>query len=480
MPATRRESQDLPVIEPYILVGAPKPQLAALTVNALRSHLKHYHLATTGNKAALVDRLHNHLSSFQPGNTNPASAAGSQTTTSVANTNSSVGSQSTTSVTHTTNSNAQPANSTTQSTHSGALALPQQLVEQLATYLQQHQTTTAGNQGNTVDDDNLSVASGPTHTTMVAPIQMATSTTAVASATLAPSATLARTSLLTIIPALPTLSSPMPPVNLTRTQLPVNITRTQLPVIPTRVRDKIVRGEYIDFASLLSKSMFSTHNPLSQQSVTLRLNSDNDSFTVQPAVPHSTSSQRISSFASWMEAWNVYLSVRTVFNPSCAAELIRYQCIIISANSDHPISEWLNYDVKFRTKAANDPSLRWDTRDTDLWLECMTSKAMQSQRWPCPHCGTTNHFPDRCPFHPSSSSIGISNVGTSDTGPGTRRRAPGHSSHPRRAQLQPPICHDYNNAVYHRPYCNYLHKCDYCGGDHLVRSCLSRRQPRRP
>ena len=177
MPATRRKSQDLPVAEPYTLVGAPKPQLAALTVNALRSHLKHYHLATTGNEAALVDHLHNHLSSLQPGNTNPASAAGSQTTTSVANTNGSVGSQSTTSVT-------QPANSTTQSTHSGALALPQQLVEQLATYLQQHQTTTARNQGNTVDDDNLSVASGPTHTTMVAPIQMATSTTAVASATL--------------------------------------------------------------------------------------------------------------------------------------------------------------------------------------------------------------------------------------------------------------------------------------------------------
>ena len=352
MPATRHESQDLPVTEPYTLVGAPKPQLAALTVNALRSHLKHYHLATTGNKAALVDRLHNHLSSLQPGNTNPASAAGSQTTTSVANTNGSAGSQSTTSVT-------QPANSTTQSTHSGALALPQQLVEQLATYLQQHQTTTARNQGNTVDDDNLSVASGPTHTTMVAPIQMATSTTAVASATLASSATFARTSLPTITLALPTLPSPMPPVNLTR---------TQLPVIPTRIRDKIAKGEYIDFASLLSKSMFSTHNPLSQQSVTLRLNSDDDSFTVQPAVPHSTSSQRISSFTSWMEAWNVYLSVRTAFNPSCAAELIRYQCIITSANSDHPISEWLNYDVKFRTKAANDPSLRWDIRDTDLWL----------------------------------------------------------------------------------------------------------------
>ena len=55
MPAMRRESQGPPVAEPYTLVGAPKPQLAALTVTALKSHLKHYGLATKRTKATLVD-----------------------------------------------------------------------------------------------------------------------------------------------------------------------------------------------------------------------------------------------------------------------------------------------------------------------------------------------------------------------------------------------------------------------------------------
>ena len=54
MPATRRESQGPPVAEPYTLVGAPKPQLVAMTVTALKLHLKHYHLAKTGTKAMLV------------------------------------------------------------------------------------------------------------------------------------------------------------------------------------------------------------------------------------------------------------------------------------------------------------------------------------------------------------------------------------------------------------------------------------------
>ena len=73
MPTTCHESQDFPVTEPYTLVGAAKPQLAALTVNTLKSCLKYYWLATIGNKAALVDHLHNHLCSLQPGNADSAS-----------------------------------------------------------------------------------------------------------------------------------------------------------------------------------------------------------------------------------------------------------------------------------------------------------------------------------------------------------------------------------------------------------------------
>ena len=157
-----------------------------------------------------------------------------------------------------------------------------------------------------------------------------------------------------------------------------------------------------------------------------------------------------------LRAWNIYLSVCTAFNPSCAPDLIRYQCIITSANSKHSISEWLNYDIKFCTKAANNPFLRWDIRDMDLWLECMTTKAMQLKCWPCPYCGATNHFSDGCLFRPSSSSVGVSNAGTSDTRPNTRQPAPGQLSHPRRTQ-QPLIWHVYNNAGCHQSLCKYRH-----------------------
>ena len=63
MPATHHASES-PAAKP---VGMPKSQLAALTVMALKSHLQHYCLPTTGNKAALVDRLYDHICSLSEG-----------------------------------------------------------------------------------------------------------------------------------------------------------------------------------------------------------------------------------------------------------------------------------------------------------------------------------------------------------------------------------------------------------------------------
>ena len=47
-------------------------------------------------------------------------------------------------------------------------------------------------------------------------------------------------------------------------------------------------------------------------------------------------------------------------------QLVVYQRIITSASAQYPLAAWLNYDIQFRTLASSDPSLRWDTRRTDL------------------------------------------------------------------------------------------------------------------
>ena len=45
-----------------------------------------------------------------------------------------------------------------------------------------------------------------------------------------------------------------------------------------------------------------------------------------------------------MEAWSLYLSIQVFLDPSCAPHLIDYQCIITTANSNHPLQSWIKYE----------------------------------------------------------------------------------------------------------------------------------------
>jgi len=189
----------------------------------------------------------------------------------------------------------------------------------------------------------------------------------------------------------------------TTTVVQSSLPQPTLPPIPSRIQERIAKDEYIDFTSLLSKSMFGA-SEYQSQSLTLQLNPSGENYSIQPTT--TTASRKITSFTTWMEAWNVYLAVRILLNPSCAPYLVEYQCIITTANSRHPLHAWVNYDTKFRTKAANDPSLRWDIRDLYIWLECFPDASDQPNHWPCHHCGSTTHYPSKCSFRSSPSLTG--------------------------------------------------------------------------
>jgi len=72
-----------------------------------------------------------------------------------------------------------------------------------------------------------------------------------------------------------------------------------LPPVPAQMCQKIMQGEFIDFAVLLYKATFpdaaADPSPLAQQPI-----------------------EKISSFEMWMEAWNLYLSVILSHNPTKA------------------------------------------------------------------------------------------------------------------------------------------------------------------
>ena len=191
----------------------------------------------------------------------------------------------------------------------------------------------------------------------------------------------------------------MPPTSVTTSTIGQMLQpgTVSLPPVTPRIRDKIISGEFVNFATLLPNAMFSgSTGTEASKSLTVQLTPVGNDLSVRPQ----PSAKKINSFASWMEAWNIYLAILINRSPARAPQLVAYQRIITSASTQYPLAAWLNYDIQFRTLAASDTSLRWDTRHTDLWLQCVTAPSLSTIRWPCSHCGATNHYPRNCPFRP--------------------------------------------------------------------------------
>ena len=134
-------------------------------------------------------------------------------------------------------------------------------------------------------------------------------------------------------------------------------------------------------------------------------------ITPSPNATRSTSqTPRINSFSTWLDAWNIDIATVVAHNPSRAAELLGYQCLIHSASKHFTISAWLNYDMQFRTLAAFNPQLQWNLHHSELWLDNLASQTgsvSPNTRWPCTYCGSTSHFPDRCPRCPFVQSTSV-------------------------------------------------------------------------
>jgi len=111
-------------------------------------------------------------------------------------------------------------------------SLPQQLISQLTTILQQAQNParTSATQQDTIEDDSLSAASLLVRSNPNPGVQAAT---------------------------LHTLSQAiLNPGSTTTMQQETQLPQPVVPPIPSRIPDKIARGEHIDFTTLLPKSMF--------------------------------------------------------------------------------------------------------------------------------------------------------------------------------------------------------------------------------
>ena len=120
--------------------------------------------------------------------------------------------------------------------------------------------------------------------------------------------------------------------------------------IDSNLRDKIKRGEYIDFVRLLPRDKMSSEDHKLEL-----IHKDGQTFFV----PAEKGSQIISSFHKWEQTFCVYSNIYTREHPEQASELIQYNHVICTAPASYAWDNVYTYDKEFRMHIGAFPERSW-------------------------------------------------------------------------------------------------------------------------
>ena len=118
--------------------------------------------------------------------------------------------------------------------------------------------------------------------------------------------------------------------------------------------EKILRGEYIDFALLLPDSLSQPQVP--------ELQFRFDDSGPAPSSRMTMVRKRkpiIDNFHKWLDAYTTYMLVLVTAYPRRSLELLKYQQTISCAATKFKGLSWLTYDEQFRRRAANDLTINY-------------------------------------------------------------------------------------------------------------------------
>ena len=135
---------------------------------------------------------------------------------------------------------------------------------------------------------------------------------------------------------------------------------TLLPIPPHLVKT-IQNGKYIDLGDLLPEALSEAFDKAQQE--------------VKRGYREVQMKHSINTPIDW--GWPflpLLLSCSTHFQPECAPQLTTYSNIIFRLACEVKGKVWLRYDRAFRQAAASQPTLRWDRRKPDVWLESIAGR----------------------------------------------------------------------------------------------------------
>ena len=126
--------------------------------------------------------------------------------------------------------------------------------------------------------------------------------------------------------------------------------------VSQNIKDKIIQGQYVDLAMLISSSNTDT---LKQKLVF-----EQGELTIQP----NTKLNKISNIETWTDAFLIFTSVFCSIHMSRLQEMLKYMNSVRLGAKRCNGNGWKIYDEQYRLRKARNPSSSWGLIDTELWL----------------------------------------------------------------------------------------------------------------
>lgn len=234
-----------------------------------------------------------------------------------------------------------------------------------------------------------------------------------------------------------------------------------LPVVPSKLVKRIVRGEYIDMAEMLSDNMELERRRALAESE-------------GGAIVKQSGRREIPDVLSWLHCFSLYAAVLCSKHPSKAKELWAYQALMISETRRCGGRGWRLYDSTFRQQLSSPETADFSKLNDSLYAT--TFLAYGTRKQCCPNCLLPDHIAEECALYNPKP--------TNESGPSGSTIRHGERSHVKggyeekhgrgewhRKRSRKGACYGWNDGKCVTQHCQYEHVCSRCYGDHRRPAC---------
>ena len=222
--------------------------------------------------------------------------------------------------------------------------------------------------------------------------------------------------------------------------------------LPHSIKEKIRKGEFVDFGSLINQRADNTL-PSNTSNMSLTVNSEGQ-ITLNQSKP----SRRITTIHAWTNAFLIYTAVYLRSHPNRAQDLLKYGHIVRTAASRFGGWGWRDYDEQFRRRQEVHPQNPWASIDGELWTLLVAVPSVTMNPWSSQ--GQARSF--RGPKSKKGNTEGYQQNNKQATSQGKQKGGG--------------FCYSFNNTgLCNRKNCRFTHTCSKCKKEgHGANICSSR------